>query len=192
MECSEKIRLEIYQYCHENIRDITGYPQLMNEAANSGYFQIVKYLDSIGSKCTRHAMDNAARNGHLDILTFLHENRSEGCSKYAMDLAAKFGQLECIKFLHFNRTEGCTLSAMDNAAKHGHLDVVQWLYENRTEGCSEDAIRWAAECYQVDVLKWLYSKYKKLFTKDIIERWPVYVNWSDDMKEFFDSIAKSV
>ena len=29
-------------------------------------------------------MDYASRNGHLDVVKFLHENRTEGCTKWAM------------------------------------------------------------------------------------------------------------
>ena len=54
--------------------------------------------------------------GDLDVVKWLHENRSEGCSIWAMDYAANNGHLEIVKFLHENRTEGCTTCAMDNAA----------------------------------------------------------------------------
>ncbi len=45
-------------------------------------------------------MDMASQNGHLDIVKFLHENRSEGCTTWAMDYASRFGYLEVVKFLH--------------------------------------------------------------------------------------------
>ena len=48
-----------------------------------------------------------------------------------------YGHLEVVKWLHENRTEGCSKCAMDWAAKNGHLDVVKFLHENRTEGCSK-------------------------------------------------------
>ena len=31
------------------------------------------------------AMDNAARQGYLEIVKYLHENRMEGCTTNAMD-----------------------------------------------------------------------------------------------------------
>lgn len=57
-----------------------------------------------------------ARKKHLEVVQFLHENRSEGCTSDAMDEAARIGHLEVVQFLHENRTEGCTADAMDNAA----------------------------------------------------------------------------
>jgi hypothetical protein len=35
--------------------------------------------------------------------------------------------LEVVKFLHFNRTEGCTTKAMVWATMNGHLEIVEFL-----------------------------------------------------------------
>lgn len=39
-------------------------------------------------------MDEAAKNGHLDVVMWLHENRQEGCTGGAMDMAGRHGHLE--------------------------------------------------------------------------------------------------
>jgi hypothetical protein len=39
-------------------------------------------------------------------------------------------ELEVVKWLHENRTEGCTPYAMHFAAREGHLEVVKWLHQN--------------------------------------------------------------
>ena len=44
-----------------------------------------------------------------------------------MDYAAKHGHLNIIKWLHENRTEGCTSYAIESAARNGYLDIVKWL-----------------------------------------------------------------
>jgi hypothetical protein len=36
-------------------------------------------------------MNSAAENGHLEVVQWLHENRSEGCTEDAMDFAARNG-----------------------------------------------------------------------------------------------------
>jgi len=76
------------------------------------------------------ALDLAARNGHLDVIKWLHANRTEGGTGWAMDLAALNGHLDVIKWLHAHRTEGCTKSAINWAAINGHLDVIKWLEEH--------------------------------------------------------------
>ena len=81
-----------------------------------------------------HTWNWAAGHGHLDVVKFLHENRTEGCTTWAMNSAAEDGHLEIVKFLHENRTEGCTENATDFAEMNGHLEIVKWLHENRTEG----------------------------------------------------------
>jgi hypothetical protein len=48
-----------------------------------------------------------------------------------MDWAARRGHLEVVKWLHFNRTEGCTPRALNAAAAGGHVEVIKWLHENQ-------------------------------------------------------------
>lgn len=76
-----------------------------------------------GSAFNAHIMDRAAQLGYLDIVKFLHENRTEGCSNGAMDLAAEHGHIHVVKFLQENRTEGCTEYAIVN----GNLEIVEYL-----------------------------------------------------------------
>jgi hypothetical protein len=51
-------------------------------------------------------VDNAASNGHLEVVQWLNSNRTEGCTPKAMDWAARNGHLEVVQWLHFNRIEG--------------------------------------------------------------------------------------
>ncbi|OQS01801.1 hypothetical protein THRCLA_21613 [Thraustotheca clavata] len=78
-------------------------------------------------------MDLSAMYGDMEMVRFLHQNRTEGCTANAMDYAAFNGQLDIVKFLR------CTTKAMNHAAAKGFLDI------NRTEGCTKDAMDNAAE-----------------------------------------------
>lgn len=127
-------------------------------AAREGHLEVVKWLhyNEKEGDCTINAMDAAAGNGHLEVVKWLHANRTEGCTERAMDTTAENGQLEVVKWLHSNRSEGCTKRAMDDAAFFGHLKVVQWLHENRTEGCTQKAMIRAAARGHLEVVKWLH------------------------------------
>jgi hypothetical protein len=131
--CATVGDLKVLQYCHENINPITENSDLLDRAAWFGHVDLVKYLHSIGSKCTTDAMDGAAEEGHLEIVKFLHENRKEGCTNYAMDRAALWGLLKVVEWLHLNRTEGCSAKAMEYAHRHNHTAIVNWFRVNRKE-----------------------------------------------------------
>ena len=149
----------------------------------SGNLEGVIQWHNDGKEITYEAMDEAAENGHLNIVKWLHENRTEGCSTKAIDDAAGNGFLDVVKWLHENRTEGCTTSAIDLAAISGHFDIVKFLHENRTEGCTNKAFdgifnpsfyldfsTYYKQKEKIDsnnktILKFLYNNYKHLVTK---------------------------
>ena len=102
----------------------------LESGAKGGYLGKVILESRCGGKFDEDVMDWAAKNGHLDVVVWLHENRTEGCSVEAMDWAAKNGHLDVVKWLHENRTEGCSKDAMYWAVGNGHWDVVEWLRDN--------------------------------------------------------------
>ncbi|KAL3895786.1 MAG: hypothetical protein SGCHY_004487 [Lobulomycetales sp.] len=64
-------------------------------------------------------------------------------SAQAINNASKGGFLELVQFLHYNRSEGATSDAIDWASKYGHQDVVLFLLENGYP-CSQRALEYAA------------------------------------------------
>uniref|UniRef100_K3W601 Uncharacterized protein n=1 Tax=Globisporangium ultimum (strain ATCC 200006 / CBS 805.95 / DAOM BR144) TaxID=431595 RepID=K3W601_GLOUD len=130
---------------------------VMDFAARNGHLEILKWLHATErlNGCSTRSMDDAAKNGHLEIVQWLHENRSEGCTTKAMDYAAKHGHLKIVQWLHANRTEGCTVRAMDLAAQNGHLEMLEWLDANRTEGCTATAVNYAASNGHLNTVQWL-------------------------------------
>lgn len=77
--------------------------------------------------CTNDFFDYAARNGELKLLQRIPDSVTG--TFHAMDWAAMNGHLDVVKWLHSNRSEGCSLFIMHYAGEHGHLDVVKWLHE---------------------------------------------------------------
>ncbi|KAE9217211.1 hypothetical protein PF005_g8741 [Phytophthora fragariae] len=70
-------------------------------------------------------VDLVATRGKMETLTFLLGGGREGkCTTDAMDGAAANGHLEVVRYLHTQRTEGCTVAAMDGAARNGHVETV--------------------------------------------------------------------
>ncbi len=55
---------------------------------------VLPFLVWCGVVCRTEAMDEAAKNGHLDVVTWLHEHRQEGCTGGAMDMAGRHGHLD--------------------------------------------------------------------------------------------------
>jgi hypothetical protein len=131
----------------------------IDEVAGLGDLEMLKWLqiNGVKVKCTINTMDAAAANGHLEVVQFLHENRTEGCSTRAMNQAARNGHLNIVKWLHFNQTDVCTVHVMDQAAENSHLAVVKFLHENRTEGCPVYAMDRAAGNGHLDVLQFIHE-----------------------------------
>ncbi|KDO18757.1 hypothetical protein SPRG_15944, partial [Saprolegnia parasitica CBS 223.65] len=50
----------------------------MDIVAMAGDLTLLRWLHKAGTICTTDAMDGAAMNGHLNVVVFLHEARSEG------------------------------------------------------------------------------------------------------------------
>ncbi|KAL7746687.1 hypothetical protein RI367_007966 [Sorochytrium milnesiophthora] len=63
-------------------------------------------------------MDTAAAYGNLDLVRWLHQNRTEGCTAEAMREAARAGYLSIVKFLHAHGYPTCELSDIDRSPSH--------------------------------------------------------------------------
>jgi hypothetical protein len=132
----------------------------MDDAAANGHLVVMKWLHTHRSEgCTTAAMDGAAANGHLDILHWLHEHRSEGCTAKALERAAINGHLEVVQWLVLNTAAECTAEAMDGAVRQGDLDMVKLLFKTRSDCCSAEAIDTAIRFGHLRVASWL----RKLF-----------------------------
>ncbi|EGG18626.1 hypothetical protein DFA_04121 [Cavenderia fasciculata] len=195
LECAIKnARLDVIQYFHKKYSksNVLWNRDVLNMASEYGHLDIVKFLHENRTEgCTTKAMDEAACNGHIEIVKFLHFNRTEGCTTDAMDFATMNGQtVEMIKWLHFNRTEGCTSMAMCHAALGDDWDSVEFLQQHRTEGCHEDII-WDSRFH--DIREYIISN--KLISMESIKQGRIKQMQfkdedSDDYYEMIDLINK--
>ncbi|EQC29733.1 hypothetical protein SDRG_12505 [Saprolegnia diclina VS20] len=74
-------------------------PKMMNLVAMAGDLTPLRWLHEAGAICTTAAMDGAAMNGHLDVVIFLHEARTEGCTNAAVTTAVRNGHAPIVFFL---------------------------------------------------------------------------------------------
>jgi len=104
--------------------------------------------------CVREACSLAARDGHLEALTWLH---STGCpwDSATCYFAAEGGHLAMLKWLH---NTGCPWDSKTcrAAAVGGHFEVLKWLHN---QGCPWDASTCsaAAKDGNSEMLTWLHS-----------------------------------
>ncbi|POM68162.1 LOW QUALITY PROTEIN: Hypothetical protein PHPALM_15713 [Phytophthora palmivora] len=127
-------------------------------AAKAGNLQVLLWLNALLSGLPeRWICGRVPECGHLEVVKWHHENRSEECTVAVMNGAAKCGLLDVVKWLHADTLAGCTTLAMDWAAEWGHLEMVKWLHQNRTEGCITTAVGHDAAGGCLDVNKFLYA-----------------------------------
>jgi hypothetical protein len=123
---------------------------LIEEAAENGYFGLVKYAQKIGYLITDVVALRAAEKGHVNILQYVFDNitsmlytehhtfsskivHNDLQPKCYFNLigkyAAKNGHLDCLKLAH-NFGIKLDKHIPINAAIRGHLDCLKYAYEN--------------------------------------------------------------
>ncbi|EFA75935.1 hypothetical protein PPL_10509 [Heterostelium album PN500] len=159
--------LQVVKYLFESVKlqwdfDIYSLVTIFEK----GYLQVIEYLCSnFGNdklELRVEYFDAAASNGHLQLVQWIHANRSEGFTREAINRASEHGHLSLVQFLHENRSEGCTKDALHMAACNGHLEVVQFLWENRTEGFySGQTLNMVAARQHLHILEYFYNNTKE-------------------------------
>ena len=147
----------------EYLLELNGHDAEINKRAMlyavcGGRIEIVKWLIDKGQKWDSDTIDCIVRQGKIELLILLNENKFDGCGECttdAMDDAALKGHIEIIKYLTENGIGSCTTNAMDRAAEYGKLEMVKYLSENRTEGCTTNAMHDAAINGYLEIVMYL-------------------------------------
>ena len=108
---------------------------IMRNAFRYGELDIIRYLHTSYSICDSLGMlaNEAATNGHLDCLKYLHDNN--GCwGNTTCAFAAANGHLDCLKYLHENSAPWDTDTAR-HAGANNNIECLKYLHEN---GCPWD------------------------------------------------------
>eukprot|EP01133_Synstelium_polycarpum_P018217 gene18217-21786_t len=98
------------------------------EAARIGHMDMIKHLHSLGhwAPFSRNTMNAAAQEGHIDIVKYLMENRTEGCSN-ALDYAVDKGHLDVVRYL-VDHDVKCTTRSYCALAATGDLETLNLLH----------------------------------------------------------------
>jgi hypothetical protein len=104
---------EVFKYIYENRSTDTHHEltkddlhemsalisyNLIDYASRCGRLNVIKYLHSVGRKCTDGAIDEACRCNHLEIVKYLF-SVGQTCSPWATIHASSNEDIECIKYL---------------------------------------------------------------------------------------------
>lgn len=128
------------------------------DASSQGYLDVLIWANDFGFPCDKHVYSAAARNGHLHVIQWLHQNKcpNERNGKKMILAAASAGHLHILKWAHKNEYIFHP-QEYDEAARSGHLDILKWLHRKGLK-CGFMTAGLAAERGHLKVLKWLYRK----------------------------------
>ncbi|OQS01236.1 ankyrin repeat-containing protein [Achlya hypogyna] len=98
---------------------------------------------------TADAMNLAAMNGYLDVVKWMHGlPDGPGCTTRAMmDGAVALGHVNVVSFMHENQSEGCTTGALHDAICSGHAAVVDYVLSKGVQILAEPTVRSAEMRY---------------------------------------------
>jgi ankyrin repeat protein len=190
----ENGHLEVVKW-HFSNRGMNSLWCQLDVAASFGQLAMVQFLHEVDNDdgpelCTTFAMNEAAANGHLEVVKWLYENRSEGCTAVALSNAATSGHHEVAKWLIAHTYKGYHACAFNDSAAKGDLAMLELLHANIEETYEDDGLgdeigipqggfqnweddpwNWgevgdAFECAivenHIEVLEWLCDKFPEL------------------------------
>ncbi|EFA75657.1 hypothetical protein PPL_10918 [Heterostelium album PN500] len=110
------------------------------------------------AKCTSTAMHMAAVNGHIEVVRFLHENRTEGCREDTMGEVAKNHKKEL----------DIPANSMNLFAFYKDSSALQWFKDNTTLQCSESSYRYAIRQANLPIIEWIRDNTRLPFPKNAL------------------------
>ena len=127
----------------------------IDAAALQGNMEMVKYC--VAKKCPINvwACANAAENGHLEVLKYLHEEAKAPWGSSTASWAAENGHLHILEYLVERKFDEYVEYACEYAAKFGHLDCLKYLRETAKAPWDEEAVREAHENNRIECLQYL-------------------------------------
>ncbi|CAL6354304.1 unnamed protein product [Bathycoccus prasinos] len=128
-EAAEQGNLEMVKYCVAKKCPITEFA--CAHAASFGHLECLKYLrEEVKAPWAWGTAAWAAANGHLHILEYLVERKYDEYSVSACQSAAMNGHLDCLKYLHETAKAPWNYWAVQDAHKNDQTECLQYLLDN--------------------------------------------------------------
>lgn len=114
-------------------------------------------------------MGHAARQGHLEIVRWLYERRSEGHTTTAMESASCAAHFHVVRWLHEHCGEPLVEDTPCAAVSEGGVGTVQWVLANiKTLELSPHPAEIAVGSGDFEVTMALHSDGRSAFTKSCL------------------------
>ena len=184
-------KLELLKWARE-VKKCAWDEETSAVAAEQGNLEMVKYC--VANQCPIDASScrNAARNGHLECLKYLHEDVKAPWDTGTACAAASNGHLHILEYLVEREYDRFVEHACANAAEKGHLDCLKYLHEvAKAPWGSGAAVRSAHRYNHPECLQYLLDNDCPLPEGWRYERGELYPLYSSDSESESDSESSS-
>ena len=127
----------------------------INEAADHGNLEMVKYCVANECPMSERACAFAAKNGHLECLKYVHEEAKAPWDSRTAEWAAENGHLHILEYLVEHTYDEYNVMACWCAAMNGHLDCLKYLRETARAPWDSWAVEGAHENNHLECLQYL-------------------------------------
>ena len=93
------------------------------------FYILINYKEFYNSQ----AIKSCCELGNLYALKLLIHKNKEKIFFNPINYASLNGHLNIVKWLHKNRSEGCTTGAMNWASENGHTEIYNYLIKHKDE-----------------------------------------------------------
>ena len=155
--CSQVARtnkLELLKWAQEE-KKCKWNKSTIEVAAFIGNLEMVKYCVANECPIDERACENAAENGHLEVLKYLREEAKAPWDSWTADRAALNGHLHILEYLFERKYDQFDEDACEFAAMKGHLDCLKYLRETAKAPWNARAVREAHEKNHPECLQYL-------------------------------------
>ena len=177
---AETNKLELLKWAREE-KECRWHEWTINRAAHQGNLEMVKYCVANECPVGAFACENAAKNGHLEVLKYLREEGKAPWGWRTACWAAHNGHLHILEYLVERKCDKYSTAACEYAAQYGHLDCLKYLRETAKAPWDEEAVREAHEENHTECVQYLLDN-----------NCPLPTNWRYDDGTLYDEFYQPV